>query len=955
MSSIARAAPATKFYQQDVVRLASDPNNALALVLRCWYDPEDFPISDEDPLMRPLQRGEVGIAPIGVNGQRQILPETDLILVDRTMQPGDFVKRSIEDVQSGVVLDLHVRSKLEHAINHIPIEGWKEPTEVQSCFEAETGDFVIYNDWIGQIIELCDENIVEVSNGHILRMPEFGARWAVGEKGTDIIPHNHTIPPFFNFLLNRNATQEDTVIQVSHSVYAIAWLAINQKLPPAEASERVRPPQFWYGAELAKLTVVREEKAYQPRIGDRVNLVTGEEVPSTTHGPGVNSGEYVHVNALIVKQTETSVRVLWQDGTEEMCRSVDLIPYLNTDEYDCWPGDTVIWRGEDFKESGVVQTVDARQRVASLYLLKDKKTETVSVLELDTQGTDPDAEDTGHDGLGVRIGDYVFIHPEGTTNGYTPPHIPRIGEMEEWVREIPAALDSYTGWRGTLWDIGNDVLKHRGTDPKWDHAYMQTSCDSTTPIDWCGDVVKLGPDGTVLVRHPDGSKATYPLERLSRLMDAMEHLEEATWDAMHSHEHHHDDLEYWDDEEGWSADPHGVDGDHLWVDEDMDQDPQSTSLASNADSDSEMDEVDSRSSSPPLAQPYTPETAMALSQDMEVENPFPIEDVRQLIAAAQRDREDMDEDDVVDKNGDSSEAGPSRQVNEEVGEYNRPWKRFEILEEAPADHKWYGSPVAQPNRQFHARLNKEYGILRNSLPENIIVRTYEDRSDLLRSLIIGPENTPYEDAPFVIDWMLDSDFPNSPPKAHFLSWTNGNGRVNPNLYEEGKVCLSILGTWAGDTTETWSAARSSLLQAFVSIQGLVLVKEPWFCEPAYEKLRGTEEGIVNSRLYSEKAYVLSRGFVRRALEIPLGDVAREIKHIYWKEEKLRKVLSDAKALVEKSRKEKDHEDTSKLVLPPTFCGEEPAVPSLTSGGILSLSRTLGKLQELLDKGPPEGV
>jgi ubiquitin-protein ligase len=57
--------------------------------------------------------------------------------------------------------------------------------------------------------------------------------------------------------------------------------------------------------------------------------------------------------------------------------------------------------------------------------------------------------------------------------------------------------------------------------------------------------------------------------------------------------------------------------------------------------------------------------------------------------------------------------------------------------------------------------------------ESILVRTYENRTDLLRSLIIGPENTPYEDAPFVIDWMLDSNFPDSPPKAHFLSWTNG--------------------------------------------------------------------------------------------------------------------------------------------------------------------------------------
>lgn len=62
------------------------------------------------------------------------------------------------------------------------------------------------------------------------------------------------------------------------------------------------------------------------------------------------------------------------------------------------------------------------------------------------------------------------------------------------------------------------------------------------------------------------------------------------------------------------------------------------------------------------------------------------------------------------------------------------------------------------------------------LSDTILVRAYEDRTDLLRSLIIGPENTPYEDAPFVIDWMLPSDFPQSPPVAHFLSWTNGNGR-----------------------------------------------------------------------------------------------------------------------------------------------------------------------------------
>jgi len=178
-----------------------------------------------------------------------------------------------------------------------------------------------------------------------------------------------------------------------------------------------------------------------------------------------------------------------------------------------------------------------------------------------------------------------------------------------------------------------------------------------------------------------------------------------------------------------------------------------------------------------------------------------------------------------------------------------------------------------------------------------------------------------------------------------------------NLYEEGKVCLSILGTWVGDQSETWNAARSSLLQAFVSIQGLVLVKEPWFCEPAFDKLRGTEEGTINrraclpwffflqltcfdySRLYNEKAFVLSRGFVRRSLEIPLGGLEKEIEWLYYTNGGLQKVLRDSRRLIEVSKAQPD-------VSPEDA---DLAVPRLTEGGIITLERTLQKLQALYDK------
>ena len=47
---------------------------------------------------------------------------------------------------------------------------------------------------------------------------------------------------------------------------------------------------------------------------------------------------------------------------------------------------------------------------------------------------------------------------------------------------------------------------------------------------------------------------------------------------------------------------------------------------------------------------------------------------------------------------------------------------------------------------------------------------------------------------------------------------------------DGKVCLSLLGTWDGDRGESWNSQTSTLLQVLVSIQSLILVPEPFFNE-----------------------------------------------------------------------------------------------------------------------------
>ena len=151
-------------------------------------------------------------------------------------------------------------------------------------------------------------------------------------------------------------------------------------------------------------------------------------------------------------------------------------------------------------------------------------------------------------------------------------------------------------------------------------------------------------------------------------------------------------------------------------------------------------------------------------------------------------------------------------------------------------------------------MRREWRTLASSLPANVWVRVFEARTDLLRAAMLGPEGTPYHDNVFVFDFSLGPRYPDEPPAA---SYHSRGERVNPNLYENGKVCLSLLATWAGKGTEVWDPKRSNMLQVLVSIQGLVLVDDPYYNEAGYEKQSGTEEGKRNGDQYNEQAFLAS--------------------------------------------------------------------------------------------------
>jgi len=148
------------------------------------------------------------------------------------------------------------------------------------------------------------------------------------------------------------------------------------------------------------------------------------------------------------------------------------------------------------------------------------------------------------------------------------------------------------------------------------------------------------------------------------------------------------------------------------------------------------------------------------------------------------------------------------------------------------------------------RLSQEVASLSGSLPlfwaSGVLLRVDEDRFDVLRALVFGPEGTPYAHGAFVFDFFLPAAFPRVPPAAKLLTTGGGRVRFNPNLYKDGRVCLSLLGTWAGPS---WTEA-STLLQVLVSIQSLILVPEPYFNEPGYEGTMGTASGRAVSTRYN---------------------------------------------------------------------------------------------------------
>ncbi|KIW93869.1 uncharacterized protein Z519_05184 [Cladophialophora bantiana CBS 173.52] len=455
-------------------------------------------------------------------------------------------------------------------------------------------------------------------------------------------------------------------------------------------------------------------------------------------------------------------------------------------------------------------------------------------------------------------------------------------------------------------------------DPQQQRALASCSSRAATPrykedlvgqLEWVGQIVSLGLDGSVTVR----------LGASEPCRDVVVHVDSIF----------------------------AIFSDH------MEEDPSNSSLM-DIDSWAELSEGFAE----PISESVEYEGGVRLDNDSGDENWVSDED--ETFEDAEEDLQDVDGDlEMVDAGKQRGTTGSSdgalSLLEKTLG--SEPPAQFLVVDREPPSDQFGLQNVSTAPRPLK-RIFKEHQILATSLPEGeIYVRTYESRLDLLRCLIIGPKDTPYENAPFLIDLCLPAGFPSKPPTAHFHSWTSGLGRINPNLYEEGKICLSLLGTWSGkEASETWSP-KATLLQLLVSLQGLVFVKKPFYNEAGFEGYEHDKAYTRESEAYSEKAFVISRGFVKNALLQPPGVVEDILAWLYLPHDVsnpakslLGTVVERGKLLLQSSEKARSNNDDS-LVDSAGAKDDETKVfmKPLSRGAIVMLKRLNGELQALLDR------
>jgi len=173
------------------------------------------------------------------------------------------------------------------------------------------------------------------------------------------------------------------------------------------------------------------------------------------------------------------------------------------------------------------------------------------------------------------------------------------------------------------------------------------------------------------------------------------------------------------------------------------------------------------------------------------------------------------------------------------------------------------------NSTNQKRLAKDIvDIIKNPLTSNGIYYKH-DESDMLTgyALIMGPCDTIYNHGYYFFKLKFTEEYPYKPPVLEYLT-NEDRIRFHPNLYMNGKVCLSLLNTWSGEQWTSCQTIRTILLTLVTLFHNKPLLNEPGITEK-YKHFNDYNKIIHYSNLKTAIVSVLQK-------KIPLFDKFEDI-------------------------------------------------------------------------------
>ncbi|ORX79510.1 hypothetical protein BCR32DRAFT_294424 [Anaeromyces robustus] len=871
----------SNFFDEDVVCLKKDEDKVGTVTMTTLDEEDDDDDSDIERI--PLQPKHVRVSFLEENEDYRDIHESKLICIDRYLKLGDIARYPVEmgnKQQTGTVINVKVVADLQTTYNEnneITILKDIDTKKLINYYDIEEGTCVLLNNWFGVVRNVYDDIYIKFSDNSVCVVPVTAVKIEDKYKDSSRFCVERVYPgvkvqalksdSFLNakWIQGQYKPSNTTgyVVMTQISKVYVEWQYKNLKV---DTKDNEQPPPFSI-KDVSSLTILRSMHEHQAMcLGSLIQFESKNEAKDY----GVELFDGLVNPCFKIIRTKSFVDVQWQDSTiTKNIKSTDLLICLNIDEQDFWPTD-YIYLKEEFKNKktlskvkvGVIKSVNALERICEVQWLEhvDRESEKIETKEQSTY------EISSHPIYTQRLGERVLITADISPIEKQCKGISEEVAKHDWVGEIVSINDpDHLGKIGVCCCPSKNihyVYPHQIFTISDTEDYMHDEFISASDLDDYEVIEDDEDDGEnedVIIEEGDDNIME---------IDGNNEGDDAEWETE-------------DDDSEWETDE----------DDEMIDDTIEISIDNN-NNNTNKNEFEN-----------------------EFENVFKgIDNENEITNNKEAKQEKIKK--IEEKIREEIKSTLLDNIDEKNATTKTKLKNFILLDDPPENHHFIDNENGILSKHFYKTIMKEHKLLSTELPEegDIIVAAFSSRLELLRAIIFGPKDTIYEGAVFMFDICIPGDYPHSPPSVHYYSLTVGMGKLNPNLYEDGKVCLSLLGTWHGkDETEKWTP-KSNILQVLLSIQGLVLgVQLPYFNEAGYDKLMQNSEENFTANYYNERAFYLSIHTINQTLNMlnlsneSVFEIFREyiLNYYYDGKHMLNYINEKCQKIIKNSEKNKD--------------------------------------------------